>query len=52
MKKISTRDALFFLLGALVMFLVNLAIDRYNESQTVSGKLKDGFKSVKKELKR
>ena len=52
MKKIRTRDVIIFLFGALVMFLVNLAIDRYNESQTVSGKLKDGFKSVKKELKK
>lgn len=52
MKKLKTRDIIFFLLGALVMFLVNLAIDQYNESRTVKGKFKDGFKSVKKEFKR
>jgi hypothetical protein len=52
MKKLTKRDVVFFFLGALVMFLVNLAIDQYNESRTVKGKLKDGFKSVKKEFKR
>lgn len=52
MKKITLRDIVFFLIGALVMFLINLAINEYNESRTVKGKVKDGFKSIKKEFKK
>jgi len=52
MKKLTKRDIIFFLLGVLVMFLINLAIDSYNESRTIKGQFKDGLKGIKKELKR
>jgi hypothetical protein len=52
MKKLTKRDFLFFLIGALVMFLIGLAINHYNESRTIKGQFKDGLKGLKRDLKR